>query len=101
MGKWADFCISEVRYDTEHRHITHVNVHKDNGDSIAPPKTYMREEIVDAIRKEVSFITIFKDSNGKWLKGQEVMIIVINRKEYIQTENNNKEIDNLESLPEF
>jgi hypothetical protein len=30
MEKWADFLISAVRYDADHKHITHVRVHDVN-----------------------------------------------------------------------
>lgn len=101
MEKWADFLISAVRYDSLHAHIEQVEVHEDNGDSVGDGKIYNRQAIVDAINKGTTFVTIYKNNEGKYNKGQKVYVIKVNNVGYIKTVDNKKEADNLENLPEF
>lgn len=101
MSKWADFGISAVKYNYAHIHIDKVRVHPDNGDTIGSPVEWTRIDVVNAIKKGTTFVTIFKGSDGNWKKGQPVYIIKINGVEYIKTVDNGKAEDNLENLPEF
>lgn len=101
MTKWADYLISSVRYNFEHTHITHLYVHEDKGDSIGEGETYTRQTIVDAIGKGTTFVTVYKNSQGKYEKGQKVFVIKVKGVSYLKTTDNSKEEDNLENLPEF
>jgi len=101
MSKWADYGISAVKFNEAHTHINKVRVHPDNGDSIGAFTEQTRMDIVNAIKKGTTFVTIFKGSDGKWQKGQSVYIIKINGVEYIKTVDNGKAVDNLDNLPEF
>lgn len=101
MAKWADYGICAVRYNSEHTHIQRVQVRPDTGETIGPVAEHSRGEIVDAIKKGVSFVTILLRSDGQWNKGQSVYIYKINGVEYIKTVDNSKAADNLENLPEF
>lgn len=101
MAKWADYGISEVRYNNVHTHIDRVRIHLDNGETIGNYSEHLRSEIVAAIKKGTTFVTIVKADNGSWLRGQIVYIIKVNGVEYIKTVDNGKAADNLEDLPEF
>lgn len=101
MEKWADYLISAVRYNADHTHITYVRAHEDSGESVGEGKTYTRQTIVNAINKGTTFFTIYKNSDGKWSKGQKVYVIKVNGVSYLKTIDNGKEEDNLENLPEF
>lgn len=101
MEKWADYGISEVRYNAEHTHIDLVKVHVDNGESIAIATIWKREEVVKALENSKTFVTILKNADGIWLKGQLVYIIKVGINKFIKTVDNNKPSDNLENLPEF
>lgn len=101
MAKWADYLISAVNYNQEHTHIDKLRVHKDNGDSVGKGEAYARQAIVDAINDGTTFVTIYKNKEGKWNKGEDVIIINVNGIDYLKTEDNGKEEDNLENLPEF
>jgi hypothetical protein len=78
-----------------------VKAHKDNGDTVGEAKVCSRQEIVNTIDSGTTYITIYKDNDEKWKKGQKVFVITINNKKFIKTVENNKEEDNLENLPEF
>lgn len=100
-NKWADYCISEVRYNAEHTHIVKVKVHIDNGDSMGPSKEWLRTEVVDAIKTDKTFVTIVKTNEDKWKKGEDVRVVTVNGTKYIRTDANAKASDNLGNLPEF
>jgi hypothetical protein len=101
MSKWADYGISAVKYNFAHTHIDRVRVHADNGETIGASLEQARTEVVAAIKKGTTYVTIFKGSEGKWNKGQPIYIIKVNNVEYIKTVDNGKAEDNLENLPEF
>lgn len=101
MRKWADYCISAVRYSDAPRHIIRAKVHEDKGDTIGEAEEWTRLEIVKKIENGRTFVTIFKTENGKWRKGEDVHVIEIRGKKYIRTDKNEIEEDNLGSLPEF
>lgn len=101
MAKWADYGISAVRYSDGHQHIACIRAHRDNGDSIGLEEIYERSQVVAAINRGTSFVTILKSGESKWLKGQPVIVVRINGVDYIKTTNNSQANDNLENLPEF
>ena len=101
MPKWADYCISAVRYDESRTHITYVKAYADNGEKLVDESTYSRLTVVEAIEKGTTFITVLQNSEGKMNKGQKVIVVVINNAKYIKTVDNKREVDNLENLPEF
>jgi len=98
--KWADYLISQVRYNDKHTHITDVIVHVDNGDTVGGGTSQKREWVVEKIDNKKSFHTVFKDDN-KWKKGQEVVKDRVNGSDYITTKPNGSAKDNLENLPEY
>jgi hypothetical protein len=101
MSKWADYGISAVRFNASHTHIDKVRVHPDNGVTIGASTECSRTDIVAAIKKGTTYVTILKGSDDKWKKGQPVIIININGTDYIKTVDNGKAADNLDNLPEF
>jgi len=101
MAKWADYGISAVRYNSAHTHIDRVRAHPDNGDTIGASAEYTRAGIIQSIKAGTTYVTIIKNSEGNWMKGQPIYIIKVNGVEYIKTVDNGKAADNLENLPEF
>ena len=76
MAKWADYGISKVRYNDDHDRIIKVMVHPDKGDAIGEAKEYSREAVADAIDSHrATFVTILKDTDGKWQRGEDVRTI--------------------------
>ena len=101
MEKWADYGISAVRYDAEQTHILRVKAHEDKGDTIGTAVEQTRSEVVSAIERGKSFVTILRGADNKWKKGQDVHVITVNGVKYIRTDQNRRASDNLENLPEF
>jgi hypothetical protein len=102
MDKWADFGISAVRYSSDDdKHIEKVIAREDKGDTFGVSIEESREEVINKIRANKTYITIVKGKDNKWKKGQDVHIIVIDGEEFIRTDANKKKSDNLENLPEL
>lgn len=101
MAKWAEYCISAVRFNDKHTHIDQVRRHEDMGNTIGVASVVDRETVVADIKRGTTYVTIFKGSDEKWSKGQPVFITKINGTEYIKTVEDRTTRDNLDELPEF
>ena len=101
MPKWADYGIYAVRFNALRTHIDRVRAMPDNGDSFGSSVEMARTEVIAAIKRGVTFVTIIKGTNGKWNLGSKVFIVTIHGTEYIKTVNDDTAKDNLDNLPEF
>lgn len=99
--KWADFCISEVRYDKAHKQITAARVHADNGQRITESIQMPRATILSNISRGYSYITITAGPDGKWDKGQPVAVVTIDRVPYFKSVENQNACDTFEGVPEY
>jgi hypothetical protein len=101
MDKWADYYISEVRYNSKKTHIEKVKVHEDLGTNLGSPSTWEREDVLDSLRNDESFCTITLGKDNNWKKGAPVLKVTIGEEDYIKTKNDSIKEDNLGSLPTF
>lgn len=101
MAKWADYYISAVRFNVAHTHIDRVRVFHDDDGKLGAQTVETRVDVIFAIRDGKTFVTIFKNADGKWEKGQSVFIVKIEGNEYIKTVADKTTVDNLDNLPEF
>lgn len=101
MAKWADFCISSVRYDLCREHITDVVVRVDNGETIGSPVEWPRSQVISMIESAKTFVTITQGPDSKWRKGERVGVVVVGDMKYLRTDANAWKNDNLGELPEF
>jgi hypothetical protein len=100
LAKWADYLISEVSYHDNRDYISQLKVHIDNGETVSSSSIWDKDKVVNYIENGYSFCTIYRD-NGKWSKGSEVVVIVVDGEKFLRTDANKKKQDNLEELPEF
>lgn len=98
--KWADYVITAVKFKTEKRHIEQVKIMEDNGEQLLAEQITSRQEIVSAIGRGVSFVTAYP-KDGKWQRGDNVEVVIINNTQFIRTDGDRIEEDNLGELPEF
>jgi Protein of unknown function (DUF3892) len=101
MAKWADYVITEVRFNERHTHIDKVRAHEDNGETLGSAREQARLDVVKAINNGTTFVTAFRSNDAKWQKGEDVFVIGINGADYIKTKRDNTAKDNLDNLPEF
>jgi hypothetical protein len=98
MDKWADYCISAANHDETS--ITELKVHQDTGE-LGHGETWLRNKVVSSIEGGKTFLTIIKNSNGRYDKGANVHIFKLNGKKYLKTVADQTEKDNLGYLPGF
>jgi hypothetical protein len=107
MEKWADYFITDVKYDHDHVSIEKVAMRKDLGNKIGEECIKGKEDILNGIAEKKTYITAIRKKNEgleereNWKKGAEVKKIEIDGVEYIKTEANKTKEDNLGDLPEF
>ena len=102
MVKWADYVISDVRYNAEETHIEKVKVHVDLGETVGKAEEEQtRATIVANIKSGITYVTGVKKPDGNWDRGEDVRIIEVDNKEFIRTDANAKASDNLGNLPRF
>ncbi len=66
---------------------------------MAAKSTWSRAQVVSAIGNGTTFVTILKDSDGKWEKGAAVKRYTVDGEWFIKTVSNSKACDNLDELP--
>ncbi|HSX42913.1 MAG TPA: DUF3892 domain-containing protein [Candidatus Saccharimonadales bacterium] len=102
MAKWADYLISEVRFNSAGTHIDKVRVHTDTGEEVSGTTEDMtRQTVIDYLDSGKTFVTIYKNDDGSWKKGASVGIVTIKGTRYIKTHSDGTEKDNLDELPPF
>lgn len=104
MEKWADKVIVAVHYEDTNdsrRVIEKVKVEDDDGDSLKNKVVMLRKSVVADIENDISYVTAYKDDDGKYKEGKKVIIDIVNGVKYIKTEKNDKTEDNLDKLEEF
>ena len=95
----ADYFISAVRYDFEHKRILNVKRHLEKGDFVARGNIINRNIIADDLKKGLKYQTIYRDKNNKWIIGNDILLNPKNG--VITTDLNDTVADNLGNLPEF
>ena len=103
----ADYYITAVHYSENrfgNKVIYSVKVGKNDKttNKFATPTIWTRQEVINAIdNNKMLFKTLYKQINGQYKIGDEVITIYLNQTEYIKTEGNSKECDNLGEIEEF
>jgi hypothetical protein len=101
MSKWADYLVSKVKYGVKPKRIISLKVHQLNGSSVGKEEIWTRSKLIEHIDKNKIFFTIFQNANKQMDKGSQINKIVINNVDYLRTDSNKTEEDNLEKLQEF
>ena len=97
MAKWADYYISQVRYNPT-GHIDYVTVSAElDGKKLVDSSVLTRTEILDALKSGTTFVTIYMENN-KWQKGASLKRIKVDKNYYIKIIPDNTNKDNLGKL---
>jgi len=99
MVKWADYLISQVSYDSNHR-ITKVKQHKDNGNKISEGEVVDRNTVTGNLGHGAKYMTMFGDL-GKIRIGKNVRYFRAYEDHYIRIDNNKVTSDNLGEIPQL
>jgi hypothetical protein len=101
MAKWADWCITKVRYNAAGTHIDAVKARSDNGTALGEEQQFSRQQVVSSIEAGTSFITVYTGSDNNWKKGAPVDVVLIDYVKFLKTEADKTKRDNLGNLPTF
>lgn len=101
MTDRADYYIEKVRYTKDHTRIIWVSVREDSDTKLGGPYNMVRKKIVSLMRAGKQFMTIYRSPEGKYRRGQKIVTVRVNGIEYVRTDEQAMEKDELENLPEF
>lgn len=95
--------ISAVQYGENYKGnkvIEKVKVHCDEY-GIFPSMPWSREQVITELKNGVTIKTLVRAPSGRFVIGADVQKVKINNTEYIRTDGNKTESDNLGELPSF
>ena len=98
MDKWADYVISQVRYDSDHL-ISQAKRHKDTDIGIDKGKIVDRLTIIYDIQNGLTYITVYSGISS-WKKGNKINTFRIKGQPYLRIDQNKVKLDNLGDIPE-
>ena len=83
MAKWADYVISAVKYDSNHK-IAGVKQHEDDGTSLSEGTIVDRFTIISNIKHGKSYTTAYSGLSS-WQKGDKLRTFMIEGDYFIRT----------------
>ncbi len=101
MSDRADFYIEKVRYNKGRTRIIWVSVRQDSSSKLSGPHTMVRKKMVSLLREGKQFMTIFRNPEGKYRKGQKISVIQVKGVDYIRSDQDETEKDQIEDIPEY
>ena|ERR1035437_5958925 len=96
MAKWAAYLISHVQKDSKGR-ITHVLLHTDNGDTVEAGVIKSESEVIQKLKNGYTVKTILW-GYPSWNMGAEVSYVSNSSGEFLRTNRDKTEKDNLDNL---
>ncbi|MEX0656305.1 MAG: DUF3892 domain-containing protein [Nitrosopumilaceae archaeon] len=100
MTKWADYLISAVRYNGNHK-IVKVMQHEDKDGSVAEGIEVERAAVASNIKNGKTYMTIYSGPKDRWGMGKKVNTFKVGGEYCIRVDNNKADIDNLGEVVEF
>ncbi len=101
LSERADYYIEKVRYNKDHSRIIWVSVREDSSKKLSGAYNMVRKRIMSLMHDGKQFMTIFRNDEGKYRKGQKILLISVKGNEFIRTDADQTEKDQLENLPEY
>ena len=99
MAKWADYLISQVSYDQDHK-ITKVMQHRDIGNKISGGEIVDRDIIANNLGHGAKYMTIYGDL-GKIRIGKNIRYFRAYEDHFIRIDDNKVMSDNLGYIPQI
>ena len=100
MSVSANYIITAVRLDSTDTRIDSVRRHRHTNGRMGDAEVATRTKIAYDIQSGLSHITAY-EQNGKWYWGDNVSVLNIRGRDFIRTDGNKIERDNLGNLPRF
>ena len=99
--KWADFCITRVKYASDRTAIVEVEARRDLGDSLGTAERVSRTTVISAILDRGTKFVTAPIKNDKYVRGATVNVVEIRGEQYLRTNRDAIRADNLGELPEY
>jgi hypothetical protein len=74
MDKWADYCVSQIKWNDSGKRIEEFIVHEDNGDTLSSGINRDRNWVIQKLNKSKTFCTIQYNEKGKWNKTSSIRL---------------------------
>ncbi len=94
-----NYYVEKVHYNKAQTRILWVSVRQDSGTKLGGAFNMVRKKIISLIRKDNQFMTIFRNPEGKYRKGQKIILVRLKGADYLRTDQSETEQDQLENLP--
>ncbi|HSG74209.1 MAG TPA: hypothetical protein VLA01_03325 [Nitrosopumilaceae archaeon] len=101
MVKWAEYLISEVRYNPDHHKILQVKQHQDLDGEVGEGEIVDMSVVASNLKKGKSYMTIHNGSSETWKRGEKIRGFQIDGEYHIRIDKNKVNQDNLGMLNEF
>lgn len=99
--EWADYGVVKVEYDHKtHRIVRALCVPKPYYNSDGERVTLTRDEMVEAMEKGKTFVSVHKCRN-RWTKGLSLFPMEVNGETYIRMRHSMVPMDSHERIPEW
>ena len=99
MQKWANYLISEVRYDSNHL-ISKAKRHQESEKGIDDGSIVDKTTMASDLHKGLSYITIYNHIST-WKRGNEIHLFKINGEPFLRIDKNKVNQDFLGDIPEL
>lgn len=96
MEKWADYLISHVNRDSN-GNVVKVLLHTDYGETVSSGIVKTKDEVINLLKKGNSVETTLW-GYPKWQRGAKVHYVKEGSYEYLRTNRNSTDKDNLDNL---
>lgn len=99
MRKWADYLISHTNRDLK-GNVIKVLLHRDMGETVTSGNIRTKDEVIDLL-KDGYVIETTLWGYPKWQRGAKVHYVKDGSNEYLRTDRNSTDKDNLDNLIPF
>jgi hypothetical protein len=100
MTKWADYLISAVRYNGNHK-IVKVIQHEDKEGIVGKGIEVERALVASNIKNGKTYMTIYSGPKNTWRVGKKINAFRVGGEYCIRSDNNKTDIDHLGEVVEF
>ena len=74
MDKWADYCVSQIKWNESGKRIEEFINHDDKGDTLSSGISKNRNWVLQKINSGKAFCTVQYNEMGKWYKTSSIRV---------------------------
>lgn len=100
VAKWADYLISAVRYNGDHKIVKAIQ-HEDKDGAVGEGIEVERATLASNIKNGKKYMTIYSGPKNTWIMGKKVNTARVDGEYCIRVDSNKVDLDNLGDIVEF